>query len=82
MRIALADQLQSVSRSGQAYLRRVPHKQVSVVINRATAPHDTLPVYAKELAQPPSRVLETRHDIVNMRRAVVNSTWGGTRGGR
>lgn len=71
--IVLADQLQRDSQPGHVCERRVPHEQVSVVINRANTPHCRFPVYTHELIQPPTRFLDTRLKTVSLRRVVVGS---------
>lgn len=73
MLIALAHQLQSVDQAQHVYLRRVPHKQVSVVLKRAKAPYHIFPVFTGEFNQPPSRFAATRLTTINLRRTVTDA---------
>lgn len=58
--IAVADQHSNAQQPRHVYHRRVPHAQVSVVLNRATAPHYVFFVLTETVSQPPSRFGETR----------------------
>lgn len=71
--IAAAHQLQIVEQAQHVHLRRVPHKHVSVVLNRAKAPHHLSPVFTGELDQPPSRFAATRMKTINLRRTVTDA---------
>ena len=70
--IAQVHQLQTVEQAQHVHVRAVPHKQVSVVLNRAEAQHHIFPVFMETCSQPPSRLTDTRLNNNNMRRAVTD----------
>lgn len=70
--IAQVHQLQTVEQAQHVHVRTVPHTQVSLVLNRANAPHHIFPVFTGERRQPPSRFTDTRLNTVNLRRTVID----------